>query len=98
MTSHRAVFDAYDVIVARNVHLSDDSIVDVIKKNFINVEMMVKDKIKRNHIKDALYVPKLQTNLLSVNKFLLNGLKMQFNLNELYCEKSRWRDDCHGSI
>ena len=48
----------------------------------IVVEMMVKCKIKRIHIKDVLHVPKLQANLLSVSKFLSNGLKMQFNLNE----------------
>ena len=44
--------------------------------------MLVKDEIKRMHIKNILHVPKLQENLLSVNKFLSNRLELKFNLNK----------------
>ena len=48
----------------------------------IVVDVFVRGKIKRVHIKIFLYVSKLQANLLSVSKVLWNGMKMQFSLNE----------------
>lgn len=42
----------------------------------------MKDKMKQICIKDTFHVLKLQVNLFSVSKLLLNGLKMQCNLNE----------------
>lgn len=42
----------------------------------------MKDKMKQICIKDTFHVLKLQVNLFSVSKLLLNGLKMHLNLNE----------------
>ena len=47
----------------------------------IIVEVFVSKKLKKACI-DGLCVSKLQANLLLISKLLLNGLKMQFNLNE----------------
>ena len=38
--------------------------------------------MNRLYIVDVLHVPKLQANLLLVNKFLSNGLKVRFHVNE----------------
>lgn len=77
-----ATFDTYEVIDSRNVYLDDDSVVEAIRMGCIIDEIIVKDKIKIICIKNTFHVPKLQANLLSVNKLLLDGLKVQFNLNE----------------
>lgn len=60
----------------------DDSIMKAIDMDFIVVGVIVRGKIKRICIKDALHVPKLKGNLLLVSKLLLSGLKVQFKLNE----------------
>jgi hypothetical protein len=54
------------------VHLDRNSIVEVMKIRSIVVEILVKNKIKMIHIKDVLYVHKVQTYLLLVSKLLLN--------------------------
>lgn len=77
-----ATFDTYEVIDSRNVYLDDDSVVEAIGMGCIIGEIIVKGKIKIICIKNTFHVPKLQANLLSVNKLLLDGLKVQFNLNE----------------
>ena len=82
MTSHRVAFDIYEVIFLRNVYLGDDNVIKAIIIGFIVVEVMVKGNIKRISIKDVFHISKLQANLLSVSKLLLNELKVQFNLNE----------------
>ena len=48
----------------------------------IVVEILIRYKSKIITIKDALHVSKLQANFLSVSKFLFDGFKVQFNLNE----------------
>ena len=44
----------------------------------------MRGKINQIHIKYTLRVPKLQANLLSVSKLVLNNLKVQFNLNKYF--------------
>ena len=57
---------------------------------FIVVEAILEDKINQSRTKDVFHISKLQANLFSVNKFVSNGLKVQFNLNK-YIVKS-----CNG--
>lgn len=78
----RAAFDTYEVVAPHNVYLDDDNIVEAIGMDIIIFEAIIKDKIKRMHIKSILHVPMLQANLLLGSKLLSNGLKLQFNLNE----------------
>ncbi len=82
MTPHRTAFDMYEVIPTHNMHMGDDIIVEAIGMGSILVEVMVKGRTKRIRIKDVLHVPKLHANLLSVNKILSSGCKVQFNMNE----------------
>lgn len=53
MASCRMTFYTYKVIVAYNVYLDDDSIMETIGMGSIVVEVMVKGKIQRICIKDA---------------------------------------------
>ena len=48
----------------------------------IIMEAILKGKINQIRITYVLHVPKLYSNLLSVNKLVSNGLKVQFNLSE----------------
>lgn len=54
------------------MHLSIDSVAEAIKMEINVVEVESIDKLNRFHTMNDLHVPKLQTNLLSVSKFLLN--------------------------
>lgn len=44
MTSHKAAFDIYQVIAARNMHLADNNIVEAIIMGFIIMEPIVEGK------------------------------------------------------
>lgn len=76
MTLHRATFDTYEIIAPHNVHLGDDSVVEVIGMESNVVEAIMRNDINRFCIKSALHVSKLQTNLLFVSKLVLNELKL----------------------
>jgi hypothetical protein len=70
------------------VHLIDNSVVQAIGMGSIVVEAILEGKINQIHIKDVFHVSKLYANLFSVSNFLLNGLKVQFNLNEYIVKSS----------
>ena len=82
MTLCNVAFDTYEVIGPHNVHLGDNIVVKVIRMGSIFFKTIVKDKIHFIRIKDVLHMPKLHANLLSLNKFGLHELKVQFNLNK----------------
>ena len=82
MTSHRAAFNTYEVIIPRNVHLDDNNVVGAIRMESIIMEAIVKGDINWIHIVNVLHLPKLHANLISVSKFVSNGLKVHFNLNK----------------
>ena len=42
MTSHRTVFDTYEVFTPHNVYLDDKNIVKAIKPSFVVIEVTVK--------------------------------------------------------
>ena len=70
--SHKAIFDTYEVIAPRIVHLDNDNVVERIGIGCIVVKVMVRNTTQNIHIKNIFYT----------SKFLLNGLEVQFNLNE----------------
>ena len=79
---HRAAFDIYEAIAPRNIHFVDDIVVKTIGMGSMVLETIMRDKFNRLCIKDAVYVPKLQVNLLSVSWVALDGLKVSFKLIE----------------
>lgn len=66
------------------MHLEGDNVVEAIRMESIVVEVIVRGKINQIRIKDVLYMPKLQANLVSVSKLVSNGLTMPFNLNKCF--------------
>ena len=51
ISSHKAVFDMYEVITPHNVHLDDNNIVQAIEMESIVVEALLKGKINQIRIK-----------------------------------------------
>jgi hypothetical protein len=76
MTPHKAAFDTYNVISPLNVRLRGDNMAKVIGMGSIVMRIKTRGKMNTICITDVLHVPKLQANLLSMNKFLSNGLKV----------------------
>lgn len=60
MTSHSAALVTYEIIVP-NVNLNDDSVVEAMRMDFIIVEVIVKDKMKRIRINDVFHVPNFKS-------------------------------------
>lgn len=78
MIFYMMTFDTYEVIAPRNVYLGVDSVVEAIGMDSIVVKVMVEGIIEINcTTRMFFHVPKLQTNLFSLSKFSLNGLKVQ---------------------
>ena len=78
MSPHRADFDTFEAIPPRRVLMGDDSVLQAIGRGSILVDTKVGGCTKRLRFKDVLYVPKLQSNLLSVSKIVEGGLNVQF--------------------
>ena len=57
--------------------MDDDSVLQAIGRGSILVDTKVGGCTKRIRFKDVLYVPKLQSNLLSVSKIVDKGLNVQ---------------------
>lgn len=64
MITHKVTFDIYEVVVARNVCLDGDRIIEPINVKLIVVEILARRKIKQNCINYALHIPNLQPNLI----------------------------------
>jgi hypothetical protein len=69
MTSHMITFNTHEVIASLNTYLDDDSVMKMMRMDFILVKVLMGVKIKKINIKDALHVPKLQVNLFLVDNF-----------------------------
>lgn len=73
MISHRAGFGTYKVITLLNVYLGDNGIEKAIRMGSINIEVIVKDKNKKNLYQRCPPCPQCIGKLLLANKHLSNG-------------------------
>ena len=62
--------------------LANDSSADVLAKGEIHFSANVLGEVRSFRLKDALHVPDLRTNLLSVGKITDNGFSVTFNKNK----------------
>ena len=79
MSSIRASFYSYHVIVPKNVIMGDDTIVKAVGKGSIVVDTEVKGHVKTITIKDVLHVPKMKAKLLSVRHLVSKRLRVEFS-------------------
>ena len=78
MSPNRSDFDTFESISARKVYMGDDTVLQAIGRGSIVVKTVARDNTKRIRFHDVLYVPKLQSNLLSVSKIVQGGLNVEF--------------------
>jgi len=79
MTFEREWFITYKSIVARKVYMGDDTILEAIGKGNIKATMQVGGKMLLTTITQFLHVPKMKNSLISINKPILEGLKVEFD-------------------
>ena len=64
MTSHRVIFDTHEISSLCNIYLGYGNVMKTIKMGLIVVEVILKGRIKRIHIKNVFHVSKLQENFV----------------------------------
>ncbi len=79
MTFEREWFTTYKSIVPRKVYMGDDTILEAIGKGSIKATMQVGGKVLFTTITQVLHVPKMKNSLISVSKFISEGLKVEFD-------------------
>ena len=90
MSPHRGDFDTFETTLPKKVFMGDDSVLQAIGRGSILVDTKVGGCTKRIRFKDVLYVPKLQSNLLSVSKIVEGGLNVQFGALGCSREDPKW--------
>jgi hypothetical protein len=59
--------------------MGDDTILEAVGKVSIKATMQIGGKMLFITITKVFHVPKMKNNFISVNKLILNGLKVEFN-------------------
>jgi hypothetical protein len=59
--------------------MGDDTILEAIGKGNIKATMQVGGKLSHTTITQVLHVPKMKNNLISVDKLIFEGLKVEFD-------------------
>jgi len=88
MTFHQEWFTTYECISPRRVFMGDDTILEAVGKGNIKATMQVGGKLLHTTITQVLHVPKMKNNLISVNKFISEGFKVEFD------KDGRWETFC----
>jgi hypothetical protein len=79
MTFKQEWFTTYESIVPRKVYMGDDTILEAIGKGNMKATMRIGSKLLFTTITQVLHVPKMKNSLISVSKFILEGLKVEFD-------------------
>jgi hypothetical protein len=79
MTFEREWFTTYESIVPRKVYMGNDTTLEAIGKGSIKATMQVGGRVLFTTITQVLHVPKMKNNLISISKFISEGLKVEFD-------------------
>ncbi len=79
MTFEREWFTTYESIVPRKVYMGNDTILEAIGKGNIKATMQVGGRLLFTTITQVLRVPKMKNSVISVNKLISEGLKVEFD-------------------
>ncbi len=79
MTFEQEWFTMYKHISPRRVFMGDDTVLEAIGKGSIKATMQVGGHLKHTTIAQVLNVPKMKNNLISVNKLISKGFKVEFD-------------------
>ena len=95
MTSHRVIFDIYEVIYEHSMHLGDDSMVEAIEMESVVVGVETRGKT-RIHITNMLHMSKLQANLLSISNFFVQRVEDAISRKQMHCGRCKWPRGCNS--
>jgi hypothetical protein len=79
MTFEQEWFITYECISPRRVFMGDDTVLEAIGKGSIKATMQVGGQLPHTTITQVLHVPKMKNNLISVNKLISEGFKVEFD-------------------
>jgi hypothetical protein len=79
MTFEQEWFTTYKRISPRKVFMSDDTVLEAIGKGSIKATMQVGGKLSHATMTQVLHVPKMKNSLISVNKLISEGFKVEFD-------------------
>ncbi len=80
----------YKSIVPWKVYMGNDTILETIGKGNIKAIMQIGDKMLLRTITQVLHVPKMKNSLISVSKFILEGLKVEFDKDGYKVNNVHW--------
>ncbi len=79
MTFEQEWFTTYERISPRKVFMGDDTVLEAIDKGNIKATMQVGGKLSHATITQVLHVPKMKNSLISMNKLISKGFKVEFD-------------------
>ncbi len=79
MTFKQEWFTTYERISPKKVFMGDDIVLKAIGKGTIKATMQVGGKLSHTTITQVFHVPKMKNSLISVNKLISEGFKVEFD-------------------
>jgi len=79
MTFQQKWFMMYECISPKRVFMGDDTVLEAVGKGNIKATMQVGGKLLHTTITQVLHVPKMKNSLISVNKLIFEGFKVEFD-------------------
>ena len=76
--NNRAWFTDFQSIPVRNITVGDNRVIHATGRGNVPVKVQVNDKIQEGVINQALYVPDIGVNLVSVSRLAQSGLQVAF--------------------
>ena len=76
--NNKAWFTDFQSIPVRNITIGDNRVIHAVGRGNVPVKVQVNDRIQEGVINQALYVPDIGVNLISVSRLALSGLKVSF--------------------
>src|SRR3984957_14053646 len=76
--NNKAWFTDFQSIPVRNITIGDNRVIHAVGRGNVPVKVQVNDRIQEGVINQALYVPDIGVNLISVSRLALSGLEVSF--------------------
>lgn len=88
MTSDWEIFTTLDKSMTSRITLGDETICEAQRKGIVKL-----NSLGLSYIKNALYVPNLNSNLLNVGQFLSDGYSLVFEDSTCYVFKDKTKNN-----
>jgi hypothetical protein len=89
MCSSKESFINIDYSIKGKVSIADGKTMDYVGMGTVKLELFIENEILKTELKDVLYIPSLDENLMSVKKLTDNGFTVKFSGNKCYLSKDK---------